>query len=70
MSKKYLLLKPPMRSGYHRNNYGNFHNVAANQGTNWYKSRDDMEERRKLQFQRSSCISMPNLQTGLESNRF
>ena len=35
-SKEYLLLKPPSRSGYYKNNYGNFNNGPANQGNNWY----------------------------------
>ena len=34
-SKEYLLLKPPMRSGYYRNNYGNFNNEHVSQGNNW-----------------------------------
>ena len=42
-SKEYLLLKPPSRSGYYKNNYGNFNNGPANQGNNWYKPRDDMD---------------------------
>ena len=33
-SKKYLLLKPPSRSGYYKNNYGKFNNGPANQGNN------------------------------------
>ena len=45
-SKEYLLLKPPSRSGYYKNNYGNFNNGPANQGSNWYKPRDDMDKRR------------------------
>ena len=45
-SKEYLLLKPPSRSGYYKNNYGNFNNGPANQGNNWYKTRDDMDKRR------------------------
>ena len=45
-SKEYLLLKPPSRSGYYKNNYGNFNNGPANQRNNWYKSRDDMDKRR------------------------
>ena len=45
-SKEYLLLKPPSRSGYFKNNYGNFNNGPANQGNNWYKPRDDMDKRR------------------------
>ena len=45
-SKEYLLLKPPSRSGYYKNNYGNFNNGPANQGNNWYKPRDDMDKRR------------------------
>ena len=45
-SKEYLLSKPPSRSGYYKNNYGNFNNGPANQGNNWYKPRDDMDKRR------------------------
>ena len=45
-SKEYLLLKPPSRFGYYKNNYGNFNNGPANQGNNWYKPRDDMDKRR------------------------
>ena len=45
-SKEYLLLKPPSRSGYYKNNYGNFNNGPANQGNNWYKPRVDMDKRR------------------------
>ena len=45
-SKEYLLFKPPSRSGYYKNNYGNFNNGPANQGNNWYKPRDDMDKRR------------------------
>ena len=45
-SEEYLLLKPPWRSGYYKNNYGNFNNGPANQGNNWYKPRDDMDKRR------------------------
>ena len=45
-SKEYLLLKPPSRSGYYKNNYGNFNNGSANQGNNCHKPRDDMDKRR------------------------
>ena len=45
-SKEYLLLKPPSRSGYYKNNYGNFNNGPANQGNNWYEPRDNMNKRR------------------------
>ena len=45
-SKEYLLLKPPSRSGYYKNNYGNFNNGPVNQGNNWYKRREDMDKRR------------------------
>ena len=45
-SKEYLLLKPLSRSGYYKNNYGNFNNGPANQGNIWYKPRDDMDKRR------------------------
>ena len=51
--KEYLLLKPPSRSGYYKNNYGNFNNGPANQGNNWYKPRDDMDKRRSC----ASCSS-------------
>ena len=34
-SKKYLLLKPLLRSGYYKNSYGNFNNRPASQGHNW-----------------------------------
>ena len=39
-------MKPPSRSGYYKTNYGNFNNGPANQGNNWYKPEDDMENRR------------------------
>ena len=42
-SKEYLLLKPPSRSGYYKNNYGKFNNGPANQGNNWYKPREDID---------------------------
>ena len=45
-SKEYLLLKPPSRSGYYKNIYGNFNSGPANQGNNWYKPRDHMDKRR------------------------
>ena len=44
-SKEYLLLKPQSRSGYYKNNYGNFNNGPANHGNNCYKPRDDMDKR-------------------------
>ena len=44
-SKEYLLLKPPSRSGYYKNNYDNFNNGPGNQGNNWYKPRDDIDKR-------------------------
>ena len=44
-TKEYLLLKPPSRSGYYKNNYINFNNGQANQGNNWYKPRDDMDKK-------------------------
>ena len=47
-SKDYLLLKPPSRSGYYKNNYGNFNNGPANQGNNWYKPKEDMDKRRSF----------------------
>ena len=43
-SKEHLLLKPPSRSGYYKNNNGNFNSGPANQGNNWYKPRDDMDK--------------------------
>ena len=33
-SKEYLLLKPPLRSGFYKNIYGSFSNGPANQGNN------------------------------------
>ena len=45
-SKKYFLLKPSSRSGYHKNNYDNLNNEPGNQGNNWYKPRDDMDKTR------------------------
>ena len=45
-SIEYLLMKPPSRSGFYKNNYGNLNNGPANQGNNWYKQRDDMDKRR------------------------
>ena len=69
-SKEYLLLKPPMRSGYHKNNYSFFNNGSAN--NNWYKPRADMHKRRSCASCSStepSCISMPNLQTKYEGDR-
>ena len=54
-SKEYLMPKPPSRSGYYKNSYGNLNNGPANQGNNWYKPGDD--------------VTMHNLQTGQESNR-
>ena len=39
-SREYLLQKPPSRSGYYKNNYGNFNNGPANHGISWYKPRD------------------------------
>ena len=45
-SREYLLLEPPSRSGYYKNNYGNFKNGPLNQVNNWYKPRNDMDKRR------------------------
>ena len=53
-SKEYIFLKPPSRSGYYKNNYGNFNNGPGNQGNNWNKPRDDMDKRRSC----ASCSSM------------
>ena len=53
-SKEYLLLKPPSRSGYYKNNYGNFNNGPANQGNNWYKTKYDMDKRCSC----ANCSSM------------
>ena len=41
-SKKHLLLKPPSRSGYCKNNYDNLNNGPANQGMIW--TRDALEQ--------------------------
>ena len=70
-SKEYILLKPPSKSGFYKNNYGNFINGPGNEGNNWYKPMDDMDEMLlcKLQFGGLSCVSMPSLQTGHDSNR-
>ena len=69
-SKEYLLLKPPSRSGYYKNNYGNFNNGPANQGNNWYKPRDDMDKRRSC----ANCSSTdhhvsacPNYKQGMKA---
>ena len=43
-SKEYILLNPPSRSGYKKNNNGNFNNGPANQGNNWYKPWDNMDK--------------------------
>ena len=44
--KEYLLLKPPMRSLFNKNIYGNFKKVPANQGNNWWlECRYGMDER-------------------------
>ena len=53
-SKEPPLLKPPSRSGYYKNNYGNFNNGPGNQGNNWYKLRDDMDKRRSCANSRST----------------
>ena len=45
-SRQNLLLKHPVRSGYHENNYGKVNNGPANQGNNWYKPRGHMDKRR------------------------
>ena len=45
-SKEYLSLKPTSRPGYYKKNYGNVNIGPANQGNNWYKPRDDIDERR------------------------
>ena len=72
-SKEYLLLKPPWRSGYYKNNYGNFNNGPANQGNNWYKPRDDMDKRRSC----ANCSSTdhhvsacPTYKQGMKAIRF
>ena len=48
------MLKPPSGFGYYKNTYGNFNNVPANQGNNWYKPRDDMDKRLSC----ANCSSM------------
>ena len=45
-SKEYLLLKPPSRSGYYKNNYGNFNNGPAKPREQLVQPRDDMDKRR------------------------
>ena len=49
-SKEHLLLKPPSRSGYYKNNYGNFNNGPTNQGNKPYKPREDMDKRRSCAY--------------------
>ena len=65
-SKEYFLLKPPSRSGYYKNSYGNFNNGPANQGNNWYKPMDDMDKKCILQFDGPSCVSSPTYKQGLK----
>ena len=72
-SKEYLSLKPPSRSGYYKNNYGNFNNGPANQGNNWYKPRDDMDKRHSC----ANCSSTehhvsacPNYKQGMKAIGF
>ena len=72
-SEEYLLVKPPLRTGYYKNNYCNFNNGPANQCNNWQlvqtKGRHGQETLLcNLQFDRPSCISMSNLQTRHESD--
>ena len=63
---------PPSRSGYNKNNYGNFNNGPANQGNNWYKPRDDMDKRCLC----ASCIdghyvsACPTYKQGMEAKDF
>ena len=72
-SKEYLLLKPPSRSGFYKNNYGNFNNGPANHGNNWYKLRDDMDKRRSCancsstDHQESTC---PTYKQGMKAIGF
>ena len=66
-SKEYLLLKPPSRSGYYKNNYGYFNNGPANQGKNWYKPRDDMDKRCSCAKCNSTC---PTYKQGMEAIGF
>ena len=68
-SKAYLLQKPPSRSGYYKNNYGNFSNGSRNQGNNWYKPRDDMDKRRSC-ANRSSTETGPKCKQGLKAIGF
>ena len=71
--KEYLLLKPPSRSDYCKNNYGNFNYGPANHGINWYKPRDDMDKRRSC----ANCSSTvhhvsacPNYKQGMKAIGF
>ena len=66
-SKEYLLLKPPSRSGYYKNNYGNFNNGPANQGNNWYKPRDDIDKRRSCANCSSTDHHVPTYKQGMKA---
>ena len=70
-SKEYLLLKPPSRSGYYKNNYGNFNTdqqtkgtIGTNRGMIW--TRDVLV----LIAVQQTCVSMPNLQQGMKAIGF
>ena len=68
-AKEYILLKPPIRSGY----YGNCNNLPANQRNSWYKPRYDMDKRSSC----ANCSSTdhhvsacPTYKTGLKAIDF
>ena len=72
-SKEYFLLKPPSRSGYYKNNYGNVNNGPANQGNNWFKPKDDMDKRRssaKCSSTDHHVSACPNYKQGMREIGF
>ena len=69
-SKEYLLLKPPSRSGYYKNYYGNFNNGPANQGNNWYRPRDDMDKNRNCSSTDHHVSACPTYKYGMKAIGF
>ena len=70
-SKEYLLLKPPSRSGFYKTimailtmDQETKETTGTNQGTIW--TRDALVQ---IALRQTIIVSMPNLQTGHESNR-
>ena len=68
-SKEYLLLKPPLRSGYNKNNFGIFNNGLANRATICTNQVTTWTGDALVQVAVRPTISIPNLQTGHESDR-